>query len=186
MKTKRQTNGRLDKALAAYADPSGKKNPKVVRPIEEDLLGDMLDACWRDELRSWNFLEGAIETAIKDIERHGTEASLDLKKYSVDDAYDMLMEYIWDQHSSADVEAKKKEQVLASLKCWLVDDRHWVLAESRRLAREVLVKETGLVGKTVVGVDVNKKLFDENFEFAETVGQMIKRCGKPMYVGRAD
>jgi hypothetical protein len=146
----------------------------------------MLDHCWRDELRAWRYLEGALSTAIKDIEAHGTPESLDLGKFDVDEAYTALMDYVWDQQSTEELEAAKKAKDMRRLKCWLIDDRHWVIAESRQSARLVLVKDTGLIGSSVVGVDMNKKLYDENGLYAETVQEMVHGYGKPMYVGRAD
>ena len=185
MKLRRQTNGVIDQALEAYGHPSRKKNPREVRPVEVDLLGEMLDHCWKDELRAWRYLEGAIKTAIKDIEKNGTPESLDLTKFSVDGAYEALMDYIWDESSREEKLKEARERQAKRLKCWLVDDRHWVLAESRRQATVQLVTDTGLVGREVVGVDPRKKLFDERGAFVETVEEMTRRLGKPMYVGRA-
>jgi len=186
MKVRRQTSGVIDQALQAYGHPGRPKNVREVRPIEVDLLGEMLDHCWKDELRAWRFLEGALNTAIKDIEKNGTPESLDLSKFNVDDGYLALMDYIWDQHSSEEVKARENRRNLEKLKCWLVDERHWVIAESRQSARLVLVKDTGLIGKNVVGVDMRKKLYDENGMPAETVQEMVHRFAKPMYVGRAE
>ena len=185
MKVRKQTSGVIDRALEAYGHPSRPKNPKEVRPVEVDLLGEMLDHCWKDELRAWNYLEGAIQTAIRDIEKNGTPESLDLQAFDVDGAYQALMDYIWDEEAKERERQNRLRRNVKNLKCWLVDERHWVLAEYRRDALIVLVKDTGLVGREVLGIDPNKKLYDEQGNFVETVGEMTQRLGKPMYVGRA-
>ena len=178
MKMRRQTNGAIDQALTAYGHPSRPRNPKEVRPVGVDLLGEMLDHCWRDELRAWRFLQGALNTARKDIIARGTPESLDLSTYDPDKAYIALLDYIW----AEDAPAPKKEK---KLKLWLVDDRHWVIAENRQRVKPVLVKDTGLLCGTITGVDPRTKLCDEKGKFVETVDEMIKRYGREIYVGRA-
>jgi hypothetical protein len=178
MKIRRQTNGVIDQALQAYGHPSRPRNTREVRPVEVDLLGEMLDHCWRDELRAWRFLQGALATAKKDILAHGTPESLDLSNHDPDKAYIELSDYIWAEE--APVQKKEKP-----LKCWLVDDRHWVIAEDRQRARLILVSDVGLLCNTITGVDPRKKLYDEKGQFVETVEEMIGRYGRETYVGRA-
>ena len=178
MKMRRQTNGVIDQALQAYGHPSRPRNPKEVRPVEVDLLGEMLDHCWRDELRAWRFLQGALATAKKDIMAHGTPESLDLTNHDPDKAYIALTDYIWAEEAPA---PKKEKQ----LKLWLVDDRHWVIAENRQRAPVVLVGDTGLLCNKIVGVPPGKKLYDEHGTPLETAGELIQRYGRETYVGRA-
>lgn len=178
MKMRRQTNGVIDQALTAYGHPSRPRNPKEVRPVEVDLLGEMLDHCWRDELRAWRFLQGALATAKKDILTRGTPQSLDLSNHDPDKAYIALTDYIW----AEDAPAPKKEK---PLKCWLVDNRHWVIAENRKRALYILVKDTGLVGREVAGMDPSKKLYDETGKYCETVSELVNRYGQEVYVGRS-
>ena len=178
MKVRRQTSGAIDQALAAYGHPGRPRNRHEVRPVEVDLLGEMLDHCWRDELRAWRFLQGALAAAKKDILTHGTAESLDLSIHDPDRAYIALTDYIWAKETPA---PRKEKQ----LKCWLVDDRHWVIASDRQRAKLILVSDVGLVGDRVAGVDPKKKLYDERGQFVETVEQMVSRYGRETYVGRA-
>ena len=179
MKLRRQTSGLIDQALQDYGDPNRPRNPKEVRPVEVDLLGEMLDHCWRDELRAWRFLQGALGTARKDILAHGTKESVDLTVHDPDKAYIALTDYIWAEDAPM---AKKPEK---KLKCWLVDDRHWVIAENRQRAKLILTSDVGLIGDMVTGVNPSKKLYDEKGQFIETVEEMIGRYGRETYVGRA-
>jgi len=179
MKVRRQTNGAIDAALQAYGHPSRPKNHKEVRPVEVDLLGEMLDHCWRDELRAWRYLQGALDTARKDIHRHGTEESTDLSKHDPDLAYMSLMDFIW----AEELPAKAKSG--PPMKLWLVDDRHWVAALNRKNALRVIAKDTGLICKKVEGVDLKKKLYNELGVFVETAQELIDRYGREMYIGRA-
>jgi len=178
MKMRRQTNGVIDQALQAYGHPSRPRNPKEVRPVEVDLLGEMLDHCWRDELRAWRFLQGALATAKKDILAHGTPESLDLTNHNPDKAYIALTDYIWAEEAPA---PKKKKP----LKLWLVDNRHWVIAENRQRVRLVLVSDVGLLCDKIVGVPPSKKLYDEHGTPLETAEELINRYGRETYVGRA-
>lgn len=178
MKLRRQTNGVISQALQDYGDPNRPRNPKEVRPVEVDLLGEMLDHCWRDELRAWRFLQGALATARKDILAHGTKESVDLTVHDPDKAYIALTDYIWAEEAPAPKEEKK-------LKCWLVDNRHWVIAENRKRALYILVKDTGLIGKAVAGMDPSKKLYDEQGQYCETVSELVSRYGQEVYVGRS-
>ena len=178
MKTRRQTSGVIDVALEAYGHPSRPKKVMEVRPVEVDLLGEMLDHCWRDELRAWRYLQGALRTAREDILKHGTPESIDLSDHDPDYAYEQLMEYIWAEELPAPPPPPKP------LKMWLVDERHWVVAEDRKQALVTLVRDTGLIGKNVTGVSVNKKVYGPDGE-AETIGELLSKYMKPEYVGRA-
>ena len=180
MKMRRQTSKILDQALTAYGHPDRPRNPKEVRPVEADMLGEMLDHCWRDELRAWRFLQGALATARKDILAHGTPESLDLTHYDPDDAYIALTDYIWAEEAPT----QKKPALGGPLKLWLVDNRHWVAAKNRKRASLILTSDVGLVGKNVVGVSANKKLYDEHGVFVETAAEMVERYGKECYIGR--
>lgn len=179
MKLRRQTNGVIDQALEAYGHPSRKKNSREIRPVEVDLLGEMLDHCWKDELRAWRYLQGALRTARADILKHGTPESVDLSEHDPDYAYEQLMEYIWAE------ELPEKTGLPKPLKMWLVDERHWVVAEDRKQALVILVRDTGLVGREVSGVSVDKKVYAPD-GMQETIGQMLARYMKPEYVGRAE
>lgn len=179
MKVRRQTNGAIDAALQAYGHPDRPKNVKEVRPVEVDLLGEMLDHCWRDELRAWRYLHGALDTARKDIHKNGTPESTDLSNHDPDLAYISLMDFIWQE------EQPEKPKEGPKLKLWLVDERHWVAAFSRKSALKIMIRDTGLVCKKSEGVDLKKKLYDEKGLFIETAGEMLSRYEKEIYIGRA-
>lgn len=175
MHERRQTSGILDKMVSGYG-----KHQLVMGPPPKKMLEEMLDHCWKDELRAWRFLEGALDTAAKHIRQHGTPASNDLSKFDPLAAYNQLFDYIWSDDSQP--VAKKDEK---PLKVWLVGKRFWVAARSRKDAPDILARDTGLVSSGVEGVDPRKKLYDEANREAGTVGDMLASISEPQFIGVA-
>jgi hypothetical protein len=58
-----------------------------------------------------------------------------------------------------------------------------VVAESRRSAKEILLRDSGHVPKTVRGVDNGKLLYDESGRPAETAADILKRITEPQLYG---
>lgn len=172
MKKRRLTSKMLDEAIMSWSTRDRVEMENVSTP---ELVNEMLRHCWRDELRSWNFMLAAIEKAMKWIKANGTAVSLDLSRHNAEEKYQILMDYIWDE------EFKTKKVV--PMKLWLVDRRFWVVAEKRADAKEVLLKETGLTGKQVEGIAQGKKLYDENGLVAETAGEILAKVKKPSVYG---
>lgn len=173
MKNRRMIDKDLDEAIIAWG---GNSKEKMLRagPPKQDLLERMLQHCWRDEVRNWNYLIGALGTAMRWIEKNGTAASLDLSHHDTDSAYGILLAYIWDDP----VEKVKRPD----LKLWLVDSRFWVAAETRRQAKEVLLRDSGHVGRKVSGIHPTKKLYGENGE-VETAQEILDKLTKPQLYG---
>lgn len=175
LKTRRQTSKELDYLIVGYGERRPDRAPGSV------ILKKMLDHCWRDELRSWRFLEGALDTAAKHIEKHGTAKSNDLKKFDPTEAYQVLFDYIWGDEEA--LQRGKKPEPNKKLKAWLVGDRFWVAATSRSEARVVLREDTGHVAKKVIGVSPEKKLFDKRGRPAGTVADMLRGLDRPQFIG---
>lgn len=175
--TKLKDRGMVNKELDAGIKFWGARDQ--LRDIDppEGMLGQMLEHCWRDELRSWNYMIGALDTAMRWIEKNGTAASLDLSDFDTDEAYEKLLAYIWDD--------RVDEKPLLDLKLWLVNDRFWVAAEKRAEAKEILTKESGHIAKSVKGVPLTKKLYDEKGREVETAGDLLARFNKPQFIGVA-
>lgn len=174
MHKRRQTSGNLDRMVKAY-----NTREAVDGPPAKGLLEDMLDHCWRDELRSWRYLEGCMATAAKHILEHGTDASKDLSKFDVLDAYNQLYDHIWGEG----VDDKQAAQPQKKLKVWLVGGRFWVAAARRKDAPKILMRDTGHVASDVQGVDPRKKLFDEHDNEAGTVSDMLAGVTEPQFIG---
>lgn len=178
MKNRRVVTKELDSAIIKWEES---KKLEFVEEDEENggparFLELMLEHCWRDELRSWNFLIGALGTTIKHIEEHGSIKSLDLTNFDTYEVYIKLLDYIWDD--------KKEPTATSKLKLWLVNDRFWVAAENKAQAKEVLVRDTGHVPRDVKGVDLNKKLHALDGT-SETAGEMLSRYKEPQFIGVA-
>jgi hypothetical protein len=172
MKERHMVEKELDQAILSWNARKQLIDGKLPEP---KFLGLMLKHCWRDELRNWNYLIGALGTAIKWIEKNGTEASLDLSNHDTDEKYAILLEYIWDD--PVKTEPKKK------LKFWLINNRFWVVAEKRSEAKRILTLETGHIAKDIKGVPMNKKLYDEKGEVEETVEQILSKMNEPCFYG---
>lgn len=175
LKQRRQTSKELDRLIVEY----GERRPE--RAPGRAILEKMLDHCWRDELRSWRFLEGALDTSAKHIEKYGTARSNDLEGFDPLEAYNTLYDYIWGDEEA--LQRGKKPEPDKKLKAWLVGDRFWVAATSRSEARTVLRKDTGHVANKVIGVSPEKKLFDKRGRPAGTVADMLKTVTKPQFIG---
>ena len=178
MQERRQTSGALDRLVKGFG-----RNEIKDGPPPKKILEDMLDHCWRDELRCWRFLEGAMDTAARHIREHGTPASVDLSVYDPLEAYDKLLRYIW-----GDEDTGGPAQPLPSgkrLKLWLVGGRFWVAAENRRDAPVILMRDTGHVASDVEGVDPNKKLYDKTGQDAGKAGDMLLGLDEPQFIGVA-
>ena len=170
MHKRRQTSGALDKLISGYG-----RQTFIMGPPPKQILEEMLDHCWRDELRSWRFLEGAVDTAAKYIREHGTPASLDLSQYDTLKAFNLLFDYIWGNDKTPPQKSR--------LKAWLVGDRFWVAAEKREDAPAVLVRDTGHVATKVIGVPMDKKLYDKSGQPAGTVADMLVGLTEPQFIG---
>ena len=120
-------------------------------------------------------------TAAKHILEHGTDASKDLSKFDVLDAYNQLYDHIWGEG----VDDKQAAQPQKKLKVWLVGGRFWVAAARRKDAPKILMRDTGHVASDVQGVDLRKKLFDEYDNEAGTVGDMLAGVTEPQFIGVA-
>ena len=172
MKERRMIDKELDEAIVGWSARDQLMTGKL--PTQK-LLACMLKHCWKDELRNWNYLIGVLGTAIKWIERNGTEASLDLTGYDTDEKYGTLLAYIWDDPI--------KEEKKPDLKLWLVNDRFWIVAESRRQAKDVLTLESGHVARDVRGIAPDKKLYDEKGRPAETAREILVKTKAPGLYG---
>ena len=169
MKNRKMIDKDLDAAILEWEKSGGEKK------AGPDLVGKMLEHCWRDELRNWNFLLGSMETAMKWIKKNGTANSLDLSRHNASEKYEILMAYIWDEQT-----IKKN---YPELKLWLVDERFWVIAHSRQAAKQVLVQGSGIIAKNVQGIPSGKKLYDEAGLVAETAGEILAKANRPTIYG---
>ena len=174
MKERKMIDKDLDKAIIEWGGARGERMLRAGSP-PDDLLEKMLQHCWRDELRTWNYLIGALETAIRWIEKNGTAASLDLTHFDTDAIYGSLLAYIWDD--------PVEKVVRPNLKLWIIDNRFWVVAESRRQAKEILMRDSGHVGRKVAGIHPTKKLYDERGGEAETAQDILDKTLKPQLYG---
>ena len=169
MKVRRMTSKIMDECIVGWKNESNDED----RPT---IMHEMLDHCWRDELRSWRFLEGAIDAMIKWVMKHGTEDSIDIERFNVEEGFEALLEFIWDQE-------KKPKKNGPAMKAWLVDGRFWIAAPSRAEAKNVLLKETGMRGKKVQGFDHAAKLWDPKTNGSETVAELLGRYKEPQLIG---
>lgn len=174
MKERRAISKTLDLAIVQWSN--GEKAAVGESVNTSELVKEMLEHCWVDELRSWNYLIGSMKTAIKWIEKNGTVSSLDLSKHDTDEKYAELLEYIWDD--------KPAEKCATKRKLWIVNDRFWVVAENRAQARALLTKETGHIASSVQGVANGKKLYGTNGE-EETVAQILSKVKSSGFYGVA-
>ena len=173
--TKMKGRNMVDKDLDLAIQAWGKRSELTGEYRTPAMLSLMLKHCWRDELRSWNFLLGALDTARKWILKNGTPASLDLSRHDTDKAYETLLTYIWDDPESAKPSVR--------LKLWLVNNRFWVAAKTRARAKEILTRDSGHVPREVRGIDKSKKLYDSRGQFAETAEDILKRITEEQLVG---
>ena len=175
MKKRRQTTKKLDSLIVDYGSGA-----RTMGQPSHKILEDMLDHCWRDELRSWRFLEGALGTAARYIENNGTQRSKDLSSFNPAEAFNTLFDYIWGDEEAMAKPAKPAER---PMKIWLVGDRFWVAARDRKEARSVLRKDTGHVANKVIGVDPKKKVYDKRGLPAGTAGDMLVGVAEPQFIG---
>jgi len=169
--------GHTSKELDGFILGHGRKHRDG--PPTQSILECMLDHCWRDELRSWNYLEGVLTTASRHIREHGTDASNDLSKFDTLEAFNKLYDYIWGV-SDESQEAKKDEK---PLRLWVVNDRFWVAAREKGESLSVLTKDTGHVARMSKGVDLNKKLYDSNGNEAGTARDLLAGISEPQFIG---
>lgn len=174
MKKRGAISKRLDNAIVDWSERKQLVDKEAVPT--STLLKEMLEHCWQDELRSWNYLIGAMKTAIKWIEKNGTVSSLDLSNHNTDEKYTDLLEYIWDD--------KPTIQKKPVYKLWIVNDRFWVIAESRAEAKRLLTRDTGHIASNVQGISIGKKLYGANGE-EETVEQILSLAKTPGFYGVA-
>jgi len=174
--TKLKERRQISKQLDAQIDEFGRKglsswvNTKTA-------MAQMLAECYLDELRSWRFLQGALERAAKHIREHGTAASVDLSQFDPKEAYRTLFDYIWADEVAPPPPAPKK------LRIWFVGDRFWVAAENKRQALDILTRETGHVAKQAKAMDPRKKLYDKDNNDAGTVGDMLNNITEAQFIG---
>jgi len=174
MKGRRHTSKELDQLIVSWGerdyDATGEDKPATI-------LEKMLEHSWQDEVRSWRYLESALEMAQRWIRDNGTEASLDLTNYDTDLAFEKLLAHIWEE----EVEKPK-----TSMKPWLINGVHLVAAGTRQGAKGVYELATGKKSISVRGVDVRTKVYDDKRESLGTVGEIMERYYNPQMIGSAE
>lgn len=181
-------NGAVAMPLALYI--SGMKQRRMTSPLMDQyivgwtkneldddrtpIMQEMLNHCWTDELRSWRFLEAALNAMMKWIVTYGTKDSVNVEAFNVEEGFEALLEYIWDE------EKKPKKQ---EMKAWLVDGHFWVAAPTRSAAKEVLVAERGVRGKKVQGFMHAAKFWNSEINSRESIAEMLTRYDRPQVIG---
>lgn len=140
---------------------------EVMLSLVEDVIEHMDDL---PEAASWagmaDTLSHALQMSDPDELRPGCERT--------DDVYEALRAHIWQQAAGREDD----------LKLWNVGDRFYVVAGSRRAARDLVLRETGLVGLGVRGVPHGAKLWDDEGLMGVS-HELAAAHARPAILGRA-
>lgn len=132
----------VDEGIISWAESGS-----GVKIDSRKILSQMLDCVWSDEIRSWNFLKAAIVAIQKFVE------SVDRSAITSDemamDAYISVFDYIFPQE-------KKSGGNEVSMRLYLINQRHWIVAGNKEEARSVLMRKTGIVAMEIKGMSLDK------------------------------